>query len=85
MNQLLKEILLNIGLMVFPFTFIISGLTSSSPVLYIGIMLLGIICLLMGPIYIYYWLNNHNGLWYRKLLAAFYVILLLACISSYFV
>ncbi|TPR24273.1 hypothetical protein DY120_06360 [Apilactobacillus micheneri] len=83
MNSFTKEMLLNLGLLVFPFIFIISGISDSSPVLYIGIMLLGIICILMAPIYVYYWFNNSKGLWYRKTLAIVYIVVLLACINSY--
>ncbi|MCK8607739.1 hypothetical protein [Apilactobacillus ozensis] len=82
-----KEIFLNIILVVFPAIFIISSignLPHSRPLYLVGILLLGMISLMMSPIYFYYWYSHRQkqSLLYRKILAIVYLMVLIFCLMN---
>ncbi len=86
-HPFIKEISLNILLLVFPLIFILSSignLPHMRPLYLVGILLLGMISLMMAPIYFYYWYihKNKKSLFYRKGLAILYLIMLMFCVLN---
>lgn len=86
MKIIIKEILLNIALYIFPLIFIISGISGSNVMYVVGFILAGIISVLMVLMYTTYIFTHKKGerALYRIILLIIEIIILLFCIYVVF-
>ncbi|CAI2647375.1 hypothetical protein AKUA1404_04550 [Apilactobacillus kunkeei] len=86
MKTIIKEVLLNIALYIFPLIFIISGISGSNVMYIVGFILAGIISVLMVLMYTtYIFTHKREELsLYRIILLIIEIIILLLCIYLVF-
>lgn len=86
MKPLIKEMLLNLAIYIFPFIFIFNGLNGNLVILKVGMFLTAIIAALMTFVYVLYIFThkrNQRAI-YRQILLLIHLLILSGCILLLF-